>query len=151
MSLLLSEALAGDLVASRNNRLIVISFILIKPVVDLFCQATTSWLWLTTPDISTHLFYCPCFWSLFRKNDPYIRIPVAFTLSDGVKLSGKNGLDLMAFGGQWAICIPAVFWQTGRYLGVFSTGTETDGFTGFRGRAEILEMRKEAWIGRIQV
>jgi len=67
------------------------------------------------------------------KNDLHIRIPAWFSGSGWDKLSGKNSLDLMAFGGLYERGIPAVFWQTGRYSGVFFTCPETDGFTGFSG------------------
>jgi hypothetical protein len=39
----------------------------------------------------------------------------------------------MTLGGLWARGIPAVFWQTGRKTGVFSTGTEMNGLSGFSG------------------
>ena len=39
----------------------------------------------------------------------------------------------MAFSGLWEGGIPTVFWHSGLYLGVFSTRTETDVFTGFSG------------------
>jgi len=39
----------------------------------------------------------------------------------------------MAFSVHSMRCIPAVFWQTGRYNAPVSTRTETDGFTGFSG------------------
>ena len=66
-----------------------------------------------------------------QKNDPHIRIPAAFPGPGWGKLSGKNGLDSRAFGGLLVRLKFAVFWQTKRNLGVFSTGTEKEGFTGF--------------------
>ncbi len=44
------------------------------------------------------------------KNEPHIRITVAFQGSGWDKISGKNGLDLMAFGGLLVRCKSAVFW-----------------------------------------
>jgi hypothetical protein len=41
----------------------------------------------------------------------------------------------------------AVFWQKERLLGLFSTGTEKDDFTGFSGFARIREGKKGARIG----
>jgi hypothetical protein len=40
-------------------------------------------------------------------------------------------------------CKSAVFWKTERYLGVFSTGTEKEGFTG----VSIQHVRIEVGIG----
>jgi len=51
------------------------------------------------------------------------------------KHGGKNHLNSKGFGGLQERCISAVFLQKGLFLGVFSTGTETDGFTGFSGNA----------------
>lgn len=39
----------------------------------------------------------------------------------------------MAPGGHWARGFPTVFWQTERYLGLFSTGIEKGGLSGFSG------------------
>ena len=41
--------------------------------------------------------------------------------------------DFKAFGMLWERGKSAVFYQTERYLGVFSTRTEKEGFTGFSG------------------
>jgi hypothetical protein len=49
------------------------------------------------------------------------------------KISDKIHIDSKAFGGLLARGKSAVFWQTGQYLGVFSTRTEKEGFTGFSG------------------
>jgi hypothetical protein len=65
------------------------------------------------------------------KNDPHIGVLAAFPGSGWDKLSGKNGLDSRAFSGLWARCKSAVFWQSKREMGVFSTGTEKEGFTWF--------------------
>jgi hypothetical protein len=42
-----------------------------------------------------------------------------------------------------------VFWQTGQYLGVFSTRTEKEGFTGFSGTGWEIGKGKGAWNGLI--
>jgi hypothetical protein len=49
------------------------------------------------------------------------------------KIGDKIHLDSKAFGRLLERCKSAVFYQTGRYFGVFSTRTETDGFAGFSG------------------
>ena len=49
------------------------------------------------------------------------------------KLSGESSLDLMPFGGHWARGFPPVFWQSGRDLSLFSTGTEKRDLSGVSG------------------
>ena len=46
-------------------------------------------------------------------------------------ISGENSLGSRALDGHWERCKSALFWQTERFLGAFSTGTEKEGFTGF--------------------
>ena len=65
---------------------------------------------------------------------PFIRIPAAFPGTGWGKLRGENYLKIKPFGSPLVRCFPAVFWQTGRDSGAFSTGTEKGGFTGFSGR-----------------
>ena len=83
------------------------------------------------------------------KNDPHIRVLAGFPGFTWDKLGGKNGLDSRAFSGLWVRCKSAVFWQTGRFLGVFSTRTEKEGFTGFSVFDRIIWMGNGARIGRI--
>jgi hypothetical protein len=49
------------------------------------------------------------------------------------KPSGEIHLDSRAIGGLWERCISPLFWQTERYLSVFSTGTEKKAVSGFSG------------------
>jgi hypothetical protein len=65
------------------------------------------------------------------KKDPFIRIPAEFTGSGLAELRGEKSLISRAFGSRYARGFPVVFQQTGQILGVFSTGLETDDFTGF--------------------
>jgi hypothetical protein len=67
------------------------------------------------------------------KNDPHSGIPVEFSGSGWTKLGDEKCLDSRAFGGLWARRFPAVFWQTKRFKGVFSTGTEKKELSGFSG------------------
>jgi hypothetical protein len=89
------------------------------------------------------------FLTFVEKNDPLIRVLAAFLWPGWGKLSGKNGLDLRAIGGLWARCNSAVFWQTERLYGVFSTRTETEGFTGFSDIVRYNQKGKEAQFGLI--
>ena len=84
-----------------------------------------------------------------QKNDPHIRIPAAFPGPGWDKLGGKNGLDSRAFSGLWVRCKSAVFWQSKREMGVFSTGTEKEGFTRFSVFDRIIWMGNGARIGLI--
>ena len=68
-----------------------------------------------------------------EKNDPHIRILAAFLGSRQGKLYAENSLGLKAIDDHQARCKSAVFWQTERLLGIFSTGTEKGGFTGLSG------------------
>ena len=70
------------------------------------------------------------FYPLPGKNNLHISVLAGF-LGLGWGKSGKNGLDSRAFSGLWARCKSAVFWQSKREMGVSSTGTEKEGFTGF--------------------
>lgn len=47
------------------------------------------------------------------------------------QMSGKNSPDKKAHGSLWARCISLLFWQSGLYSGVFSTGTVKEGFARF--------------------
>jgi hypothetical protein len=49
------------------------------------------------------------------------------------KLRGEIHLDSKAIGGLLVRCKSAIFFQTEQLLGIFSTGTEKGGFTGFSG------------------
>ncbi len=55
----------------------------------------------------------------------------------------------MAFGGLWEGCILALFWQTECFMGVFSTGTEKRGLSGFSGIGRRTGRGKGARIGLI--
>lgn len=46
-------------------------------------------------------------------------------------IGGKKQVGLKGFTSHQVRCNSAVFWQTERYSGVFSTRTEKGGFTGF--------------------
>jgi hypothetical protein len=65
------------------------------------------------------------------------------------KLSGEKCLDSRAFGGLWERGIPAIFWQTEQFKGVFSTGTENRELSGFSGIDRSTKKGKGARIGRI--
>jgi hypothetical protein len=65
------------------------------------------------------------------------------------KVWGKNNLDLKAFGSPKARCKSALFWQTKRILGMFSTRNETEGFTGFAGIGNYIWTGKGVHFGRI--
>ena len=78
------------------------------------------------------------------KNDPHIRVLAGIQGSGWGKLSGKNDPDSRAFGGLLVRSKFAVFWQTKRYLGVFSTRTEKEGFTGFSGSDRNIKYGKGA-------
>jgi hypothetical protein len=80
--------------------------------------------------------YCQCtpfpiFENLRRKKYPHIRVPAAFPWSGWDKLCGKIHLDLKTIGRLLMRCKSAVFWQTGRLLGLFFTRNEKERFTGF--------------------
>lgn len=64
---------------------------------------------------------------------PHIRVPVAFFQAGWSEICGKNRGCLKAISSRLARGKPAVFWQTGHYSGVFSTGTETAGCAGVSG------------------
>ena len=67
------------------------------------------------------------------KKEPHSDIPVGFSGSGWAKLSGEKSLDSRAFGGLWEGWFSAVFWQTERFRGVFSTRTEKRELSGFSG------------------
>jgi hypothetical protein len=73
------------------------------------------------------------FFDIPGKTDLRIRIPVGFPGPGWDKLSGEKCLDSRGYGGLWERGIPAVFWQSKRNLGVFSTGTEKGEFSTFSG------------------
>jgi hypothetical protein len=67
------------------------------------------------------------------EKDSHIRVPAAFPVPGWGKLVGKFHLDLRGIGGLLMGCKSAVFCQTEHYLGLFSTGTEKERFSGFSG------------------
>jgi hypothetical protein len=67
------------------------------------------------------------------KNDPHIGIPVGVSGSGWAKIGGEKCLDLRGFGAGYTRCDSAVFWQTERFKGVFSTGNEKRRLSGFSG------------------
>jgi hypothetical protein len=71
-----------------------------------------------------------------RKNDLHIRVPAAFPGPGWTEIRGRNRGCPKAINGHLARGKTAVFWQTGHYFGVFSTGTETEGCAG---------VSKEGW------
>jgi len=68
-----------------------------------------------------------------RKNDPHIRIPAGFPGVGWSRLLGANCLGFMGLGGLQVTLFPPVVWQSERESGGVSTGTETEGFSGFSG------------------
>jgi len=65
------------------------------------------------------------------------------------KLGGEKSLGPKALGGLWARSFPPLFWQSGRYSGIFSTGTPNRELSGFSGIDQNLKTGKEARIGLI--
>ena len=63
---------------------------------------------------------------------------------DGVNQVAKLQLDLKGLTSHKVRCKSAVFWQTERLLGIFSTRTEKGGFTGFSGIDKFIRKRKGA-------
>gem|GEM_PF-5695343 len=61
-----------------------------------------------------------------------------------MNICGKNDLGSYAFGGNLAVCKPAVFRITEEDLGVFSTGTETLRDSGFPGRGSTGGLGKQS-------
>jgi hypothetical protein len=59
------------------------------------------------------------------------------------KLYGQICLDLKGFGGLLMRCKSAVFWQTERILGIFSTRNEMKQFTGFSLEQKKIERKSE--------
>jgi hypothetical protein len=57
------------------------------------------------------------------KNDLHIRVLAAFQESGWGKLCGKKQLDKKGLASHWVRYKSAVFLQTERLLGLFSTGT----------------------------
>lgn len=55
----------------------------------------------------------------------------------------------MALGCNPAMAFPQVFWQTGQYFGIFSTGIESGGFTRFSGIGREIRKGNGARIGLI--
>ena len=55
----------------------------------------------------------------------------------------------MHLGGLWEGGIPPSFWQTKRYSGVFSTGTEKRTFAGFSGRAKSVKNVNGTRVGLV--
>jgi hypothetical protein len=91
----------------------------------------------------------PLFSEIPGKNKPHIRIPAAFQGSGGDKPGSKNSFNVKAFGMHLMRCILAVFWQSKRYLSVFSTRTEKRGFAGFCGIGLTIRQGIGARMGRI--
>jgi hypothetical protein len=83
------------------------------------------------------------------ENDLHIRVPAASFQAGWTELRGKNRGCLKAINGHLARGKPAVFWQTGQYVGVFSTGTQKKGYAGFSGIGSATKMGKWARIGLI--
>jgi hypothetical protein len=67
------------------------------------------------------------------KKEPHIHIPAGFWGSGGIELHGEKCLDTRGLGKRWEKAFPPVFWQTGHEMNEFSTGTETEGLSGFSG------------------
>ena len=65
-------------------------------------------------------------------------------------ISGENSIDSNTAGGLLLRCISAVFCQTKQESGVFSTGTENNGFTGFSGIALKTKRGNGARFGRFR-
>jgi hypothetical protein len=84
----------------------------------------------------------PIFSPSFGKNDPHIRVLLAFPDDRWGKSGGKNSLDLKAFGGLYMGCNSAVFWQTEQLLGIFSTRTEKEHNTEISGIGTDIGKRK---------
>jgi len=91
----------------------------------------------------------PIFEVFVGKNDLHIRVFTAFPGAGWVKQGGENGLDSRATNGHWARSKSAVFWQTERYSGVFSTRTENSDFSGVSVWGLDMKTGKEAQFGRI--
>ncbi len=77
----------------------------------------------TSPE---EIFIIILFLSTIGKNEPHILVLAGFLRPGWDKLGGKVLLNLMAFGDLSVRCKSAVFWQTERIYGVFSTGTEKE-------------------------
>jgi hypothetical protein len=69
--------------------------------------------------------------SVPRKIDLHIRIPAGFGHAGWTKIKGKIHSRLKGVRSRWVRCNTAVFWQTEQLLGIFSTGTEKEGFPEF--------------------
>ena len=84
-----------------------------------------------------------------EKNKPHIRVLAVFPGPVWSKLGGKIHLDLRAISGLWERCKSAVFWQTGRKIGLFSIRTEKRRFAGFSCICRNIGKGKGVRIGRI--
>ena len=67
----------------------------------------------------------------FKKKQPSYQCSGRVSRVLCAKSGDKIHIDSKALGGLLERGKYAVFWQTGRYLSVFSTRTEKEGFTGF--------------------
>jgi hypothetical protein len=67
------------------------------------------------------------------KNEPHTRIPTGFRVPGWTKIRGEKNPGLSAIGANQERVFPQVFRQTNDRLGIFSTGSESGGFTGFSG------------------
>ena len=75
---------------------------------------------------------CSTFFDLsLVKNDPHIGVLAGFPGYGWGKLSGEIHLNLKGLTSHFVRCKLAVFCQTESLFGIFSTGTEKGGFTGF--------------------
>jgi hypothetical protein len=79
-----------------------------------------------------------------EKKEPHSGVLAGFLGSGGGKSGSSIQLDLKGLTSHKVRCKSAVFWQTERLLGVFSTGTEKGGFTGFSGIDKFIQKRKGA-------
>jgi hypothetical protein len=84
-----------------------------------------------------------------QKNDPHIGVLAGFLRSGWGKLSGKIHLDLKGFIAHYVRCKSAVFWQIGRDLSVFSTGTEKEHNTEISGFVRHMRRENGAQFGLI--
>jgi hypothetical protein len=79
-----------------------------------------------------------------EKKEPHSGVLAGFWGSGWGKSGSYIHLDLNGLTSHKARCKSAVFWQTERLLGIFSTGTEKGGFTGFSGIDKFIRKRKRA-------
>jgi len=83
------------------------------------------------------------------ENEPHISVLAAFLGVGWDKIGSKKKLCYKVIEGHFLTSKSAVFWQTKRYFGLFSTRTEKGNILGFSGIDKNMETGKGACYGFI--